>query len=151
MAEAFSVIASVVGVSAAASQISKALFELVDGIRSAPEEIKAISRDTHAFYDLVFSLETALKDDDIVSVIRENAATVDMMRNLEQPLRNCSTTLGQLMLKIRARVKPSFNGQSSRFTGNVQWYFQKKDIKESLDRLGQNKATLNTALNMINT
>ena len=149
MADPLSVISSVVGVGIAALQSAKLLFELADGIKNAPEEIKAISNDTHAFYDVVFSLETSLKDADVLSVVQENTAMVAMVANLEKPLRNCSTTLGQLMLKIRDRVKPSVDGKSYKFSSSAQWYFTKKDIKEVLDRLEQNKATLNAALNTI--
>ena len=151
MADPLSITASVLAVSTAALQGAKLLFELLDGVKNAPEDISAISNDTHAFYDIVFSLESSLKDGDIVSMVRENTAMVAMVANLEIPLRNCSATLGQIMLKIQGRVKPLNDGKGSKFSSGAQWYFRKKDIKESLDRLGQNKATLNAALSTIST
>lgn len=149
MADPLSIIASVAAVSTAALQSAQILLQLIDGIKNAPEEIAAVSNDTHAFYDVVLSLETSLKDDDIVTVVREDTAMVAMVANIEKPLRNCTTTLGQIMFKIQGRVRSANDGKGSRFSSGAQWYFRKKDIKESLDRLGQNKATLNAALNTI--
>lgn len=149
MSEPLSIIASVAAVSTAALQSAQVLLQLIDGIKNAPEEIDAISNDTHAFYDIVFSLETSLKDDEVVSVVRENIIMVAMVANIEKPLRNCSTTLDQIMYKIQGRVRVPSNGKGSKFSSGAQWYFRRKDIKESMDRLGQNKATLNAALNTI--
>ena len=151
MADPLSIIASVVSVGTAALQSSKLLYELVDGIVNAPEEIIAISKDTHAFYDIVASLASALTDDEVTKYVSEDVVIVAMLANLKNPLRNCAMTLGQLMVKIQSRVRPAENGMSFRFSVNVQWYFKKKSVKESLDRLGHNKATLDTALNTIGT
>lgn len=149
MADPLSIIASVVAVSTAALESAQLLLQLIDGIKNAPEEITAISNDTHAFYDIVLSLESSLKDEDVVGVVRENTAMMAMVANIEKPLRNCSATLDRVMLKIGSRVKSGNDGKGSRFSSGAQWYFRKKGIKESLDRLGQNKATLNLALNTI--
>lgn len=51
--------------------------------------------------------------------------------------------------QIQGRVRVASGGKGSKFSSGAQWYFKKKDIKESLDRLGQNNATLNAALNTI--
>ncbi|KAL9593879.1 MAG: hypothetical protein Q9179_005651 [Wetmoreana sp. 5 TL-2023] len=67
-----SIIASVLGITSVAAHSTKALYELIDGIRSAPPEIKNISRDTHAFYSILFSLESSLKDSKIIAVIAED-------------------------------------------------------------------------------
>ncbi|SLM34756.1 hypothetical protein LPUS_03692 [Lasallia pustulata] len=145
MIDPLSTIASVVAVSTAALQSAQILLHLIDGIRNAPDEIAAISNDTHAFYDIVASLEASLKDNGVVSVVGENNAMVAMVANIELPLRNCSATLGQLMLKVQGHIKPLNDGKGSKFTTGAQWYFRKKNVRDLLDRLGQNKATLNAA------
>lgn len=53
--DTFSVIADVVGVATTTVKASEALIELVDRIKSAPDEIKSIARDTNAFYLIVVS------------------------------------------------------------------------------------------------
>ena len=57
MTDPFSIIAGVVGVTAGAVKASQVLFQLVDDVRNAPQEVSAISRDAHAFYSIVYSLQ----------------------------------------------------------------------------------------------
>ncbi|KAL8863937.1 MAG: hypothetical protein Q9174_007507 [Haloplaca sp. 1 TL-2023] len=146
-----SIIAGVLGITTAAVQSSKALFELIDGIRSAPDEIKNISQDIHAFYNILYSLEVSLRDSKITTVIAEDESLTSLLGNLDRPLANCSNVLGQLMLKIRSFVKP-LEGEKWRMTSNsIQWYFGRREILELTQRLEACKATLDTGLIAINT
>ena len=146
-----SIIAGVLGITSVAAQSSKALFELIDGVRSAPEEITNISRDVHAFYSILYSLEVSLKDSKISTVIAEDGSLTSLLGNLDKPLANCSNVLGQLMLKIRSFVKP-LDGERWRMTSNgFQWYFGRREILELTQRLEACKATLDTGLTAIGT
>ncbi|KAL8808758.1 MAG: hypothetical protein Q9200_004043, partial [Gallowayella weberi] len=101
-----SAIAGVLGIATVATQSSKGLYELIDGIRSAPDEIKNISRDTHALYNILYSLESSLKDPTITAVVAEDDALTALIANLRMPLKNCSSVLGQLMVKIQGFLRP---------------------------------------------
>ncbi|KAL8724746.1 MAG: hypothetical protein Q9181_006693 [Wetmoreana brouardii] len=149
--EPLSIIAGVLGITSVAAQSTKALYELIDGIRSAPPEIKNISRDTHAFYGILFSLESSLKDSKITAVIAEDDSLTVLVGNLRAPLANCSSVLGQLMLKVQGSVRP-LDGERWRIaTNNLKWYFGKKDILELTGRVEACKATLDTGLTAVGT
>ncbi|KAL8708801.1 MAG: hypothetical protein Q9220_006362 [cf. Caloplaca sp. 1 TL-2023] len=146
-----SIIAGVLGIASVAGQSSKALYELIDGIRSAPEEIKNISRDTHAFYSILFSLETSLRDPKITATIAEDDPLTALVGNLREPLGNCSSVLGQLMVKIQGFVRP-LDGERSRFSSNdLKWYWGKREILELTARVEACKATLDTGLTAVGT
>ncbi|KAL8964883.1 MAG: hypothetical protein Q9183_004156 [Haloplaca sp. 2 TL-2023] len=146
-----SIIASVLGITSVAVQSSKALFELIDGIRSAPDEITNISRDVHAFYSIFYSLEVSLNDSKIKTAIAEDGSLTSLLSNLDKPLANCSSVLGQLMLKIRSFVRP-LDGERWRMTSNsVHWIWGRKEVLEQTQRLEACKATLDTGLTAIGT
>lgn len=94
MADPFSVILGVITISTAALQCSKALYELLDNIREAPEQIIAISRDAHAFYSVVCSLDSALHDEVINSVLEKDGSLTTLVGNLEQPIRKLLEDFG---------------------------------------------------------
>lgn len=142
------ILTRVITVGTAALQCSKALYELLDNIREAPDQIIAISRDAHAFYSVVCSLDSALLDEVINSVLEKDGNLATLVGNLEQPIRNCSKTLGQMMVKIQAHVKTS-DKNDLKFSLDLKWYFTKRGVKEGMDRLGHDKATLDTALSAL--
>ncbi|KAL8687867.1 MAG: hypothetical protein Q9218_006079 [Villophora microphyllina] len=146
-----SIIAGVLGITSVVAHASKNLCELVDGIRSAPAEIKNISRDTHAFYSILFSLESSLKDSKISAVIAEDDTLTALVGNLRLPLSNCSSVIGQLMIKIQSFTRP-LDGERWRMSSNdLKWYFGKKEILELAARVEASKATLDTGLTAVGT
>lgn len=146
-----SIIAGVLGISAVAAQSSKRLYEMIDGIRSAPDEIKNISRDTRAFYSILYSLEISLKDPNITAVIAEDDALTTLIANLRLPLGNCSSVLGQLMVKIQGFVRP-LDGERYRMSSNdLKWYFGRKEVLDLTARVEACKGTLDTGLTAIGT
>ncbi|KAL8923308.1 MAG: hypothetical protein Q9208_004708 [Pyrenodesmia sp. 3 TL-2023] len=146
-----SIIAGLLGIAAVAAQSSKALCDLTDAIRSAPDEIKNISRDTHAFYNIIFSLESSLRDPKITTVIAEDEPLTALLGNLRDPLSNCASVLGQLMLKIQSFVRP-LDGERLRMSSNdLKWWYGKKEILELTARVEATKATLNTGLTAVGT
>ncbi|KAL9032661.1 MAG: hypothetical protein Q9180_006375, partial [Flavoplaca navasiana] len=146
-----SIIAGVLGISAVTAQSSKRLCEMIDGIRSAPDEIKNISRDTHAFYSILHSLEISLKDPKIAAIVAEDDALTTSIADLKSPLDNCSSVLGQLMVKIQSFVKP-LDGERYRMSSNdFKWYWGRKEVLELTARVEACKGTLNISLTAIGT
>ncbi|KAL8999625.1 MAG: hypothetical protein Q9169_001585 [Polycauliona sp. 2 TL-2023] len=146
-----SIIAGVLGIATVAAQSSKGLYEMIDAVRSAPDEFKNISRDTRAFYTIVYSLETSLQDTKITAIIAEDDALTTLIANLRSPVANCSSALGQLMVKIQSFVRP-LDGERYRMSSNdLRWYFGRKEILELTERVEATKQTLDLGLTAIGT
>ncbi|KAL9601010.1 MAG: hypothetical protein Q9219_002832 [cf. Caloplaca sp. 3 TL-2023] len=144
-----SVIASVLGIVSVTVESSKALFELIDTVRSAPNEIQNISRDTQAFYSVIFSLEASLKEPRVATAIAEDLGLTALVENLREPLGNCTNALGQLMVKIQAFIRP-LDGERKRFSGNdLKWYWGRREIVDLAARVEATKATLNMGFTAI--
>lgn len=147
----FSVIAGVVGIASVAAQSSKALCDLIDSIRSAPDEIKNISRDTHAFYTIIFSLESSLRDAKVTALIADDEPLTALVGNLKDPLANCTSVLGQLMVKIQSFVRP-LDGERYRMSSNdLKWWYGRRDVLDLTARVEATKATMNTGLTAVGT
>lgn len=80
--------------------------------------MRCISRDVHAFYSIIFSLNATLKEEDIQKAISGDEAIVGMIKNLTDPLENCQAVLGKLMVKIQKRPVPNFEGKGFRTSSN---------------------------------
>lgn len=150
MADPLSVIGGVLTIAGAAIQASRTLFELVDDIREAPEEIRSISRDAHSFYSVVFSLNTTLRDIRIRDIISDDHAMLVMIDNLKCPLSNCEALLAQLMIKMQTlKLGSEGRGDRMRLT-YVKWgLFSKSEVRGLQLRLEAAKSTLNSVLNGI--
>ncbi|KAG8527395.1 uncharacterized protein KY384_007547 [Bacidia gigantensis] len=144
-----SVIAGVVGISGAAIKASDTLFELVDSVRNAPAEITAISKDTHAFRDVISSLDISLKDRTVTSVISEDENLTEAIQKLEKPLANCQNILKEVDGKLRAHLKPTSGGGYRVSSVDVKWYFVKTGVQDLVSRLDSTKQTLDTQLSVI--
>ena len=143
-----STIAGVAGISAAAMQSVKSLFDLVDSVKGATEEMRAVSRDVHAFYSIVFSLNVTLKEEDIKGVVSGDKAMVEMIGNLKKPLDNCRAVLGELMVKVQKRISVDKGPRMN--MAKVKWgLFTKKEVRDLQLRLEATKSTLHSALNAV--
>ena len=151
MADPLSIITSVVSIAGAAIAGYQALNEMVEGIRNAPEEITSLLRDSHSFYTIVFSLQSALTRKDITDTVVNDPDIMAAVRNLGEPLGNCSFILGQLLVKIQAHRKPNkIDGGFRINTVDLAWYFTtRNEVKGLTDRLERAKATLDAALGAI--
>ena len=144
--EAVGFAAGVVGVATAALASSRALYEMVDEVRNAPDELSAISKDVHSLHDVITSIQLALRDTIVVKVLQEDRQLCDRVTRLESPMLNCTTMMSQLKLRIEPHLKMSSSG-SLRFSSiDIRWGFKKKDIIECRNRLEATKSTLNAAL-----
>ena len=80
------------------------------------------------------------------------SAQQKMLANLEHPLDSCLKTLDLLILKLQSHLKHRDEGKDIRFSNvDLKWWFIKGTFKDLMDRLGQNKGTLNIALTAITT
>lgn len=142
-------ISGVIAVAGAAICASKSLLDLVDTIKNAPEEITAVSKDTIALFNVVSSLETALRDYQVQNVVEGDPNMAEMVERLREPLQNCSTILGQLKPRIKNRLKLANGGGFQVRNGRFMWHFSRRGIKEYMSRLEATKTTLDTALTSV--
>ena len=152
MADPLSVIASVIAVGSLAAQSFRAFYQLIDAIVDAPNDICALSRDAQSCYAIIASLNSALLDQEVRATIEGDVPMMEVISNLENPLHNCLVTLDQMRLKLLTSLKPV--GGCSRFRLSsvaLRWWLNRSRFKDSMDRLGQNKATLNVSLAAITT
>jgi hypothetical protein len=96
MPDPFSAIAGVLGILPSVIGLSKAVTEIVDDGREASNEIRCLSKDIHAFFSIVRSLDIALREQDVKDIVESDAAILDMISNLADPLQNCHAVLTDL-------------------------------------------------------
>ncbi|KAI9788922.1 MAG: hypothetical protein M1816_006487 [Peltula sp. TS41687] len=151
MAEPASLVIGVVALTVQAVQATKALLALGLDIRGAPGDIKAINKEVHDFYNVIFSLNLALKDQEVQAAISGNKILLETVASLNKPLNNCQAIVGQLSVKLErlrnsgleSRARPSFTG--------VKWSLvSKNEIRKFQQRLQSEKITISMALNVIN-
>lgn len=145
-----SIIASIISIGGAVVSSAQGLYKLVQSVRDAPQELTAISNNVHSFYLIVLNLQTALDEDAIRDVVRDDEAMLKMVSDLKDPLKSCSELLGQLMQKIQSRLKPTSDGKGMRFGSvDVKWYFAKKEVNDLMGRLEVSRSNVDTLLNSI--
>lgn len=151
MVDPLSIITGVLGVAAVALETSKKLFEMLESVKHSSQEIKTISMDAHAFYAVMYSMQQQLQNAETRRVIASDEGLTKAVESLNSPLRNCSTILGRIMVKVRGRVKPDKVGYKiSSF--DVKWLFSMKSELQGLTKhLAQTKSTLDSALTSLTT
>ena len=112
MADPFSTVGCVLGILSSLGAISKAVKSKVDNVKGTSHEIRCLSRDIHAFFPLVRSLDIALRDRDVRDVVERDGAILFQICDLKESLRNCRDVLTQLMVK---HEKFQQKGNSTRF------------------------------------
>jgi hypothetical protein len=150
MADPFSVIAGVLGILSSVIATSKAVTEIVNDVGEASNEIRCLSNDCHAFFSIVRSLDIVLREQDVQDIVRSDAAILDMISNLVDPLRNCRAVLTDLMVKMRKQAKlPEAKGSCMGFE-SLKWaLFTKGEVRSIQSRLETTKSTLNSALDAV--
>ena len=151
MTDPFSIIAGVVGVTAGAVKASQVLFQLVDDVRNAPQEVSAISCDAHAVYSIVYFLQMTLEADDVRHVLGTDILMTQMIKNLNRPLENCRIILDQLLTRIQNHLKAAKDAPGFRMSViDLKWsLYTKNEVLGLMSRLEATKATLDSALNFI--
>ncbi|KAL9632651.1 MAG: hypothetical protein Q9164_005185 [Protoblastenia rupestris] len=145
----FSIVAGVVGVSGAAIRASSSLYELIESVRNAPAEISAVSKDAHAFNDVISSLEMTLSDSTVGSVLKDDENVIKAIKRLERPLANCLDIIEQVDAKLRSHLKPIAGGGWRVSNLDVKWYFTRGEVKDLVTRLESTKQTLDAALSTV--
>ena len=146
MADPFTSIGCFLGILSSLLEISQAVFEIVDDVRNATHEIRCLSRDLHAFFSLIRSLDIALREQDVRDIVESDEAILYQVHSLRESLRNCRDILTKLMVKHEKFEK---NGDSMGFK-KLRWaVFIKGEVRRLQLPLETMKSTLNSALNAV--
>ena len=151
MADPFSIIAGVLGITTAVVQASKTILQLLVDTARGPEEVRSISHDIHAFQTVVISLKTTIGLAEVQNAIAGDETLLKTIVNLDSPLRNCRVVLEELMVKLKQqhRLTP-LNKRFRINTVSLRWsLFTKSEVRALQCRLEAGKATLSNALNAI--
>jgi prophage DNA circulation protein len=103
--EPLNIISGAITITTAIIQSSKAVFELLNNIREASNEMKSISKDVQALYSTVSSLNTVLKENEVSNIVHGDKILVDLIQNLVGPLNNCQAVLSELEIKLKKRLE----------------------------------------------
>ena len=151
MAEPLSLVLGALPLAIQAVQASKTLLGFMADIRGAPGNIKAVSKEVHAFYNVLSSLSVVLKDQDVQTAISRNNTLLETVETLIKPINNCRAILGQLSVKLE-KLRSSYTDTRdirSSLVG-VKWsLFSKNEISKLQRTLEAEKLTISVALNVI--
>ena len=151
MADPLSLVLGALPLAIQAVQASKALLGFMADIRGAPGNIKTVSKEVHAFYNVLSSLSVVLKDQGVQTAISGNNTLLETVETLIKPINNCRAVLGQLSVKLE-KLRSSYTDTRdirSSLVG-VKWsLFSKNEISKLQQTLEAEKLTISIALNVI--
>ena len=151
MAEPLSLVLGALPLAIQAVQASKTLLGFMADIRRAPGNIKAVSKEVHAFYNVLSSLSVVLKEQDVQTAISRNDTLLETVETLIKPINNCRAILGQLSVKLEKlrNSYPETHDIRSSLVG-VKWsLFSKNEISKLQRTLEAEKLTISVALDAI--
>lgn len=89
MADPFSIVAGVVGISGIALHSTRRLKEFIDSILDAPSTITALGADSQALVTVLESLHQSLQS----KSLSEKAAQQELVLLIQAPLHSCMSTI----------------------------------------------------------
>jgi hypothetical protein len=142
MPEPMTIVAGVITVVSNAWKISKDLYNLSEGIQSAPKHVLAVSADLKGLHSVLGSLRGLLDGLDDAQL---SPALAPILENLQLPLDSCLTTFTQLSQTIHKFIKPSGDPSRSKWKG-FRWQFTDKDVGVLRNHLAAYKLTVDVGI-----
>ncbi len=139
MADPISIISAVaVGLHGA-----KRLYDLVEGIRDSPREVRNVSADSRSICDILNALKEFLEED------KQSDLPTEIIQSLYIPLENTRWAVEELVGKIQPFVTEKGGLNKSKW-GGIKWSFCQKEVKQLGVQLSNGKSTLNMTLAVVN-
>jgi hypothetical protein len=139
LAIAMDVAFGVIGTAGIALHSARRVYELVSGIRGAPEAVNNVSRDVKALANALEMLQTMLRT-------FHEPEQLKMLPMLQLPLDNCVEILHDIEIKIKPYIK-SQAGKPGVWRGFI-WTFREKDILTLQNTLLAYKQSLDIAISI---
>ena len=145
MAEPFSIISGVFGLSAIAVKVIISLSGYVDSVRGAKAEVQAVSVDISTLHAVLGELKIQM---DEYPDAEANLAT-DSKSAVKRVLEHCKTTLlGLERMVDKAQIVATESG-TERIVKTVWWKFKDGEIKGFKDLLREDKANLKMIMQIL--
>jgi hypothetical protein len=123
-------------------RVSKDLYDLIEGIRNAPNHVRVIMVDVHGLYIVLGVLQGLLPN---VDASRLRTDLVPIFESLQLNLNNCCSVLIELSRKLIRYTNAAGEISRSRWLA-FRWQFTEKGVKEFRDHLAAYKMTVHLAI-----
>lgn len=138
-------VSAVVGLVVAGLHSTNLLVELTTKIRGAPKEITSLNKDVSNIARILSSLELSLNSSGVQSSIQGNAALELALKNLQQPLKDCSSVQDDLAKRLQKYIK---SGSISPWN-RLAWSLFRTELHDMVSSVERSKATLDAGMNVV--
>ena len=146
MTDPMSVIASVITVAGLAYKSSKALCEMIDTVRDAPETFRLLHGDLKALNDVLAPIFQTLEHKKATKDLP--AAQAACLQALELPLQRCSDICDLFKSKLSTLMSHSSDTHTSK-RDRLRLHFKSDEVESLRSTLGSYKSTLAIALSFV--
>ncbi len=146
MADPFSMALGAVTLAGIAHKFSRQICSLIDGIQAAPATIQAVSADLKAFYAVLGTLESLLRNE----WVAQNPLMRNVALNLDEVLTNCVRIFREFGVIVNRYVEDRAGEGTSRRGGilrGASWVAVEREIGSLREHLAACKATCSMAVN----
>lgn len=143
MAETVALVASILGIAAAATKLSIGLYEIARGLKDAGQEVRVIADDTNLFSRVLKELSNSLKTHTVVTSRARDVA--------DDLIHVCATIHAdgeQLLLILQPLVEQS-RSRATRVFLRVRWLFKKSKFAFHREMLQSLKSNLQLLMSVI--
>lgn len=137
----FSVAAGITGTVAVGLHTAHRISQLLDGIKDAPDDVRAATRDIKALSGVLSTLEKYSAD----RIITRDAASL-LLNSIE----NCNSAMEKFREKVSPYTKAVGDGNMTKWK-SFKWAFDKGDIRLFKERLQRSQDELTLCVHMVNT
>lgn len=147
MADPLSILASVVGVSAAAAHTAKKIKEYIDTIQNVPEVVSSISSETAILRSTLLSLSSTIESDDNLQDPDIDPRFVQPFVSLKTLLEDCQRSFLSIRRAIEPYVEVDTRSKRRKWKLAATWKDHKKALEYVKRDLLSYKMSLDIALN----
>lgn len=136
--------AGVIAVASLAYQSTKSLYELIDGIVKAPNQLKVLKKDLDAVKNLLETIQTAMEgtsDEDLSEGVKK------CLQDVQPSIKGLEDACNEFSAKL-SRITRHSTADRTRFDDKLKLQFQDKDILAFKYRIESYKSTLSIALGL---
>ncbi len=135
---------SIISLLAIGAHSANKLCTLVEGIREAPREVRAILDDSRSICDILATLNEFLEEN------KDSQLPIEITQSLHVPLENTYKAADKLIDKLKPLAKEEGESKTSKWVAGVRWSFSQKDVKQLGEQLSNGKSTLSVTLAVVN-
>jgi len=142
MAEPFTIVSTTLAATSHAFGLGQQCYELINGIKGAPDNINRLATDLKGLYTILGTLQAVLESEDAKK--RQTIIPNHMVSNVKELVDNCV----KLFVDVNMVVKPYTGADGRALRSNwkgFRWEFKKGSVEALQRTLSQYKLTLDLA------